>query len=85
MSGPECGRVVGALSYKAGIRYLCTVTVNRSMDGASDPEQRPTVGVSTHGDDNLAFGSTLLEIGKRFLCLIERKHFVDHWPDATCL
>jgi hypothetical protein len=38
-----------------------------------------------HLDNDLPFGSTLLEIRKRRLRLFEWKYFVDHRPNAPCL
>ena len=46
--------------------------------------QRP-LGVLPHLDNDLALGSTLLEIRKRLLGLLERKDLVDHRPDAPRL
>ena len=35
--------------------------------------------------DDLALGAPLGEVRKRILCLLERKHLVDNWPDAVRL
>ena len=40
---------------------------------------------SSNLDDDLALRTPLGEVCKRILCLLERKHLVDHWPDALRL
>ncbi len=37
---------------------------------------------SQHLNDDFPLRTPLGEVGKRIFCFLERKHLVDHWPDA---
>ena len=47
-------------------------------------DRQPTSTSLLHLDNDLPLGSTLLEIRKSLLRLLERKHLVYHWPNAPC-
>jgi hypothetical protein len=47
--------------------------------------RRPTSTPLRHPDNDLSFGSTLIEIRKRFLCLLEWKYPIYHRPNVPSL